>query len=67
MNVIQMRQDKRKAQISQIQESIQNILKEEKELVKKELVLGVMSECNLSKRTANDYLEVVLFNEGLKL
>ena len=67
MNIIHERQEKRKSEIIKVREMIKEIIKEEKALIKKELVLAVMSICNLSKRIATDYLEVALYEEGIKI
>ena len=67
MNVIQERQSRRKSQINKIKESLTEIYLRSPELNYKTFLMGVMSGMNLSKRTATDYIEMALFESGLKI
>ena len=67
MNIIRERQDKRRADVTLVQELIKTNLREEKALNRKELVVAIMSELTISRRTAGEYLDVALYNEGINL
>ena len=58
MNITRLRQDARKVKIAQMTESIR---KAEKPDYNK-LVMLCCSEWGISKRTANEYLEIAKFN-----
>ena len=62
MNIISVRQQKRQSQIGQITASINKVKAEGRELDKKQLLLVTMSELGLSRRTAQEYVDVALFN-----
>jgi len=57
-----MRQEKRASQIEQIKASIEKA----KERDFKKIVLVVMANLNLSRRTAREYVEVAFFKLGLE-
>lgn len=61
MNIIAMRQEKRKNQIGWIKESIKKALEVGQEIDHKRLLLVVMSDLGVSKRTAREYIEIALF------
>ena len=66
MNIIEMRQEKRSREIRQIQASIEKAREKKKKIIYKDLVLATMSNLNLSKRTAQDYIEIALFRLGME-
>lgn len=63
MNIIAMRQEKRAGQIKEIKASMKKA--ENKDF--KSIVLAVMSNLNLSRRTAREYVEVAFFEMGLEI
>ena len=63
MNIIQVRQQKRREQINVIIKSIKKSKKKKQDF--KEIVLLVMSNLNLSRRTAREYVEVAFFELGI--
>lgn len=67
MNIIESRKQQRKETIIKIQKVLREIVKEGKKLNKKSLVIMCMAEFELSKRTSIDYLEVALYDEGIKI
>lgn len=62
MNVIRSRQEKRRLQIIEIKGTLLE-LKKKKELqgCYDKVVLGIMSGVNLSRSTAQDYLDVAIY------
>ena len=67
MDIIQVRQERRLNQITEITESIKSAYEKDKGIRKKDIVMAVMSNIGVSKRTAQEYIEIALFNLGLKL
>ena len=66
-NIIRQRQEERRIAIEKIQAIIMSDVKNEVKFTKKELVLSAMSLLIISKRTASEYVDVALHNEGIKL
>jgi hypothetical protein len=66
MNIIAIRQEQRFRQIKQIEESIRLALAEGKEILYDNVVISSMSNLNISKRTAREYVDVAYFNLNLK-
>ena len=61
MNIIQARQDKRRNQIEQIKASIKKAMENDKEISYSDIVMAVMSNCNLSRRTTEEYVDIGLY------
>ena len=64
MNIIQMKQEKRTNQISEIRNSIKLGLEKNPQLDYKSIILSVQSNLCLSKRTSQEYIDVALFELG---
>lgn len=62
MNIIAIRQEKRAREIARIVKSV----KKAKTKDFKQIVLAVMLNLNLSRRTAREYVEVAFFQLGLR-
>ena len=65
MNIIRIRQEERKIKIEAITESIHIARLKDKKVDKKSIILAAMSNLNVSKRTASEYVDVAFFNLGL--
>ena len=66
MNIIRQRQEERFANIAKIQAMIKIEVKKGS-FNRRAFIISVMSAIGLAKRTASEYVEVALFNEGLDL
>ena len=66
-NKTSMMRAMRATQIAELEKIIQIKIKRKDEISKKNLVLSAMSKFAISKRTAQEYVEVALFNEGIDL
>ena len=64
MNIIQVRQQKRRDQINTIIASMKKSKRKKYDF--KRIVLLVMSKLNLSRRTAREYVEVAFFELGIE-
>ena len=65
-NAPRMLQERRLRQINQITASLKKHLETKPMPVKKDFVLSIMANLNLSKRTASEYADVVAFKLGVK-
>ncbi len=60
MDIIKTRQDRRRTKILAIRDSIKNTLDQKKEVSFKDIVLATCANVNLSKRTAEEYVDIAL-------
>ena len=67
MDIIRTRQEKRRNQIADITESIKNSLAKDKGLNKKDILMAVMANIGLSRRTSQEYIDVALYQLGVEL
>ena len=67
VNAPQMWREKRAREIGLIQNSLRQSVKEGKKLNYDHLILSVMSNVGVSRKTASEYVEIALFNEGMDL
>jgi len=67
MDIIKQRRNERLDRIKQIELAIFNAVKEEKEIDKNKLIIGAMSNLGISRRTAKEYVDIALFNQGIDL
>ena len=67
MDVIKSRQQKRQGQIQDIINSVRNSIYEEQEITYEKVVLATMGNLGLSRRTAKEYVDVALFQSGIKI
>ena len=61
MDIIRIRQERRGKQIDEISKSIYKAQLNNKEIDKKQIIMAAMSELNISKRTATEYVDVAFF------
>jgi len=66
MNIIRMRQEERANKISDLRNSIKKALDKKKTITCRDILLSARANLNISDRTAKEYLEVALFQLGLK-
>lgn len=66
VNAPRMHQERRATMLTQMQSSIEKTQLEGKKIDYNEFVVATMSNLNVSRRTAIEYLEVVLFRLGIK-
>lgn len=64
MNVIAVRQEQRINKINQIAESIKKV---EKPVNLKDVIMATMSNLGVAKRTAREYIEIAVYQLGLKI
>ena len=62
MDIVRARQEKRAEQILQLEIVLKKAKDKGKEIDERKLLLTTMSELNISKRTAQEYIEVAKFN-----
>ena len=66
MNIIKMRQDQREGKLIQIEASINKALFAEQDITYEKTLMAITANLSLSKQTAIEYLEVVMFRMGLE-
>jgi len=66
VNIIRERQFRRKNQIAKIKEGLSKVYEKSPELDFENFLYGIMSGLNLSKRTTQEYINIALFELGLK-
>ena len=66
-DIIRQRQEERRIAISKIQALIMAEIKNHRKFTKKEMVVSAMSLLIVSKRTASEYVDVALHNEGITI